>query len=135
MRGRIFFDSNIIIYVYSKDEHEKKLIAENLLLKNNCFVSTQVLQEISNVLRKKYKTEWKKIKEAIVEIENVATIKVNHQETIKEALSIAEKTKYSFYDSLIIASALEAECTILYSEDMQHNQLIEKKLRIINPFL
>ena len=47
----------------------------------------------------------------------------------------ARKYNYSFYDSLIIAAAIESGCSILYSEDMQHNQLIEEKLKIVNPFL
>jgi predicted nucleic acid-binding protein len=49
-------------------------------------------------------------------------------------LTVMERYRFSFYDSLIIATALEASCTTLYSEDMQHGQLIENKLLIINPF-
>jgi predicted nucleic acid-binding protein len=54
---------------------------------------------------------------------------------ILKSWEIREKHKYSIWDSLIIASALENGCKILYSEDMHHNHLIEKKLRIINPFI
>ena len=50
------------------------------------------------------------------------------------ALVIASKHKYSFYDSLVIAAALEKKCDILYSEDLQHNQKIEGTLVIVNPF-
>ena len=50
-------------------------------------------------------------------------------------MKIAEKYRYSYYDSVIIAAALESSCTLLYSEDMQHQQIIEGKLQIINPFL
>ncbi|MCD4695048.1 MAG: hypothetical protein K8S16_02310 [Bacteroidales bacterium] len=59
---------------------------------------------------------------------------VTEPETIRSACKIANKYQYSFYDSLIISAVLEADCTILYSEDLHHNQLIEKKFRIINPF-
>ena len=55
-------------------------------------------------------------------------------DTHKEALAIAEKYGYRVYDALIVASALEARCTILYSEDMQDSQVIEGKLTIRNPF-
>jgi predicted nucleic acid-binding protein len=48
---------------------------------------------------------------------------------------IMDKYQYSFWDSMMLASALENKCTEIYSEDMQHNQTIEDKLRIINPFL
>ncbi len=58
-----------------------------------------------------------------------------NENTIIYALEIKNIYKYQFYDCLIIATALENHCTILYSEDMQHNQLIEDQLRIINPFI
>jgi predicted nucleic acid-binding protein len=51
------------------------------------------------------------------------------------ACQIAEKYHFSFYDSLIIAASLECDCNILYSEDMHHGQIIENKLKIVNPFL
>jgi predicted nucleic acid-binding protein len=54
--------------------------------------------------------------------------------TIFLACDIAKRYGFSFYDSLIIAAVLENNCTILYSEDLQHNQVIEQRLRIINPF-
>ncbi len=55
-------------------------------------------------------------------------------ETHQEALVIAEKYGYKIYDALIVASALEARCTILYSEDMQDGQVIDQGLTIRNPF-
>jgi predicted nucleic acid-binding protein len=57
------------------------------------------------------------------------------QTTIEKAFVLSLKYGFSYWDSLIISSAIENGCNILYSEDMQHEQLIEKKLRIINPFL
>lgn len=56
-------------------------------------------------------------------------------QTINQALKLAKKYRYSYFDSLILASALEHDCSILYSEDMQHQQLIENKLTIYNPFV
>jgi predicted nucleic acid-binding protein len=50
------------------------------------------------------------------------------------AISVAESTGYSFYDSLIVASALSAECTILFTEDLQSGQIIAGRLTIRNPF-
>ncbi|SFO87434.1 PIN domain-containing protein [Hydrogenimonas thermophila] len=52
-----------------------------------------------------------------------------------KAIDIKEKYKLQYYDSLILATALENGCNILYSEDMQHNQIIENQLKIINPFI
>jgi len=58
-----------------------------------------------------------------------------HLTTLNVALDIAERYSFSHYDSLIIAAALQADCTTLYSEDMQHGQVIEGRISIINPFL
>ena len=55
-------------------------------------------------------------------------------ENTSNAIKIKEEYKLQFYDSLIIATALENSCSILYSEDMQHGQIIENSLKIINPF-
>lgn len=134
MKDSTFIDTNILVYLYSDDEAGKKLISKNLLNENSSFISTQVLLEFSNTMRKKYKAEWDKISRAIDEITGCVSVFTNHIETIKHAIAIAEKYRYSFYDSLIIAAALEANCKILYSEDMQHNQVIDKQLRIVNPF-
>jgi len=72
-----------------------------------------------------------KYAEEFMEIFNFSVI---NKSEIKLAMQIKRKHKYSYWDSLIIASALENDCNILYSEDMQHNQVIENKLKIINPF-
>ncbi len=98
------------------------------------FISTQVVQEFSNVLSKKFKLNWNEIITAINESTAHNQMVVNSTDTIKKACDIANKYMYSFYDSLLISSALEVNCTILYTEDLQHNQLIENKPRIINPF-
>ena len=98
-------------------------------------ISTQVLQETANTLYKKFKTDLHTIRLLLEEcVLNVNTLHVNTHETILKACAIADSYNFSLYDSLIISSALEAGCQILYSEDMQHNQNIEGKLKIINPF-
>lgn len=60
---------------------------------------------------------------------------VNDVDNINSATLIADKYHFSFYDSLIIAAALKASYKVLYSEDMQHGQVIENTLTIVNPFL
>jgi predicted nucleic acid-binding protein len=50
------------------------------------------------------------------------------------AAEIAGSTLFSIYDSLIISTALQNQCTILYTEDLQHNQIVDGKLKIVNPF-
>lgn len=55
--------------------------------------------------------------------------------TIEHALHLAQAYRYSYYDSLILAASLEKTCHVLYSEDMQHQQVIEQQLTIVNPFI
>ena len=110
----------------------KKNIAKKLLL-NSPTISIQVCNEISNILLKKYDFSEIEVKEILQQIlKNVNLYKIE-QETIFKALDIKNRYHFSYYDSLIISSAIKSNCNILYSEDMQHNQQIEN-LKIINPF-
>jgi predicted nucleic acid-binding protein len=135
MKDKTFLDTNILIYGYSVTEPEKQRISEIITKTGTAFISTQVIQEFSNVLSKKFKLSWDEIEKAISEVASNYSIIINSPDTIIKACKIASKYMFSFYDSLIISSALEADCNILYTEDLQHNQLIENKLRIINPFI
>ena len=133
---KIFLDSNIVIYAYSNNSADKQQKAKELFIKQAVAISTQVLQETANTLYRKFKADFHTIRSLLEEcVRNVPTLHVNTRETVLKACDIADRYYYSFYDSLIIASALESGCQILYSEDMQHNQIIEEELKIINPFL
>ena len=133
---KVFIDSNIVIYAYSFTEKDKQRISETIISQSYSVISTQVLQEIANILHHKFGNDYEVIKNTLIECKTaVNEMYTNIQQTILYACDIAKKYGYSFYDSLIIAAAIESGCSLLYSEDMQHNQLIERKLRIINPFL
>ena len=134
MNDKCFFDTNMLVYLYSQDEPDKQAIAKELIQNNTPIISTQVLTELSNVLRKKFKCEYGQIQSVIYQIINVCQVSVIKSESIITALQLAEKYRYSFYDSLIIAVALSNECSILYTEDLQHQQVIDSQLTIINPF-
>jgi len=135
MKDKIFLDSNIILYSYSKTEYDKNRIANVLIFSlNEVLVSTQVINEVTNILYKKFKLDTASIKNVILEIDNNCKI-VNFSLTTQiKAINIKEKYKLQYYDSLILATALENGCNILYSEDMQQNQIIENQLKILNPF-
>ncbi len=137
MRDRVFLDTNILIYTYSEDEKEKQSIANALLEENlgHIVVSTQVINELVNILLKKFKIHSLTIENAIFEIDNVFDIVLFTLTTQIKAIKIKEKYKLQYYDSLIIATAIENGCTVLFSEDMQHGQVIENVLKIINPFI
>lgn len=133
MNDSYFLDTNILIYSLDKSGDKKTASIE--LLTEQAVISTQVLNEMSNVLRKKHKLEYSFIANIVEEYLQCLKLVLINKETIKLAWFIAERYSYSYYDSLIIASSLENNCSILYSEDMQHKQLIEKQLIIINPFI
>ena len=135
MNGRAFIDTNIILYSYSKTELEKSEIANNLIFDAKSIISNQVTNETINILYKKYNLNSQQIEDVILELDDNFEICNFTLKTQVKALRIKEKYKYQYYDSLIIATALERGCSILYSEDMQHNQNIENKLIIINPFM
>lgn len=135
MNGNVFIDTNLLVYSYSYAEPEKQKIAQELISENTSFISTQVLQELANTLTKKFKFNSADAIRAINESKNNNILHINTENTIVEACKIAERYGFSFYDSLIISAALKCECAILYSEDMNNNQVIEKKLKIVNPFL
>lgn len=103
-------------------------------IKNNKFVmSTQVLSEYYASLLKN------KVDDKIIQ-ENIRLLIKNHEiclitiPIIQLTHQIKLKYRVSYWDSLILATALENQCTQLYSEDMQHKQIIEERLQIINPF-
>ena len=135
MRDKIFLDSNIVLYSYSKTELDKNKIANNLIFSlDEILISTQVINEVTNILYKKFKLDVKSIENVILEIDNNFKI-VNFSLTTQiKAIKIKDKYRLQYYDSLILATALENGCTILYSEDMQHEQIIENQITIINPF-
>ncbi len=135
MNDKVFLDTNILIYCYSSSDAVKQSKAQNIANQANAFVSTQVLKEFTNVLYKKFKLNWQAISEALDELEKNFNVHTNTPISIKKACQIADRYSFSFYDSLIIAAALEADCVTLYSEDMQDGQLIENKLTIKNPLV
>lgn len=131
---KIFLDSNIIVYAHSDVEPDKQKIAQTIISEKLTVISTQVLKEIANILVKKFKHSWHDVSKVLAEAVSNNIVHTNTSQTILEACNIAEKYNFSFYDSLIIAAALESGCNILYSEDMQHDQVIENMLTIVNPF-
>lgn len=134
MSDKVFLDSNIVVYSYSNSEPIKKQIARKLISENETVISTQVLQELSNIVTKKFKLTYSEASVLIKECIQNNKVYTNNPDTILLACQIAEKYKFSFYDSLIISSALENGCSILYSEDLHDRQIIEDRLEVVNPF-
>jgi len=106
MSDNVFIDTNVVVYVYSITEPTKQSIARDLISDNFAFISTQVLQELFNVLNKKYKIDWSHLSNVLVECQKNFNIHTNTEQTISKACSLANDYKYSFYDSLILSAAL-----------------------------
>ena len=135
MSDRVFLDTNIIIYLYSEDEDDKREAVYRFVNKNCCITSIQTFNEASNVWLKKYNWEKDKIIKYLDGIEAVCDeILLIQKKTINEALSIRDRYDYSYYDCLVLSSALESNCKIILTEDMNDGQLIYNRLEIINPF-
>ena len=134
MPDKVFIDTNVLIYGYSEDEPNKRQQAIDCVLSAEAWISTQVLNETINVLKRKFSLSYSQIREAVQEISKGFPIVLVSVNTIEMALNLAERYQYSYFDSLILASALEAGCQILYSEDLQDGQRIENQLTIVNPF-
>jgi predicted nucleic acid-binding protein len=135
MKDKVFLDTNILVYSYSSTEKDKQIIARKLIAESNSYISTQVIQEFLNTLTKKFGITWDIAKNAAGESIQNNSLFVNNEKTIIQACELAQKYRYSFYDSLIISAALSCSCVMLCSEDLQHGQIIEDSLKIVNPFL
>jgi len=138
MKDRIFIDTNVLVYIHLFDEEsqDKRKALQNLLHRRidaELIINVQVINEFYNVLLRK-NIEDNVIQEKIHSQLETCSASELSLKTVFSAWKLREKYKYSYWDSLILASALENSCSILYSEDMQHGQVIEDNLKIINPF-
>jgi len=131
---KAFIDTNIFIYIQRTDEPDKSKISGKTIEFFNCFISTQVLNEVSNILTKKYPSTKDKIKRVLQSIQdNCTTVTVTNDYPAR-ALDYHFKYSVSYYDALIIVAAIDADCKYLISEDMQDGLIIDKKLQIVNIF-
>ena len=133
MNVKPFLDTNVVLYAFREGDSRSQE-AEALLGKGG-LISVQVLNEFAAVARRKLNKSWEEIRRALGILRvfcpepTPLTVK-----THEAAFEIAERYKYSIYDSLIIAAALETGCKVLYSEDLEDGQVIENSLTIRNPF-
>jgi predicted nucleic acid-binding protein len=133
MSGSAFFDTSVFVHAVVQDDPRSQK-AEELVAEGGT-VSVQVLNEFVDVVRRKAKMPWDEVRFAIQNIKALCPDPLPVTlDTHREALAIAQRYGYRIYDALIVASALKARCTILFSEDMQDGQVIDKTLTIRNPF-
>lgn len=133
MPGKAFLDSNILIYAIGEDD-ARRAIADALIVQN-AVVSAQVLAETASVLGRKLRLPALSVERILASITARAHCEPLTAETVLAAVRLTGRLGYSHYDSQVIAAALAAGCAVLYSEDMQHGQLIDGTLTIVNPFI
>ncbi len=133
MSDRAFFDSNVLIYAMvsgdSRRERAQQLVAQGGV------ISVQVLNEFVAVARRKMRMPWEDLIEALNSVRILFPSPVSITlDTHEAALKIAQEYGFGIYDAHIAAAALEANCSTLYSEDLQDGQVIDHRLTIRNPF-
>jgi len=135
MSDKAFLDTNILVYLYSENEPEKRNAACQALNNYDCVTSIQALNEASNVWVRKFGWSGEKIKAHLDNIETVCDeIMLIQKKTIIKAVDLKDQYGYSYYDCLMLASALEYKCNVILTEDMSNGQIIDDEMKIINPF-
>ena len=129
----VFIDTNVVLYALGTEE-PKRTIAQGAL---NSFsvISVQVLSEASHILHRKQGIPKTDVVLQLGTIEAlVDRIVPLNKATVQLSWRLWQRYHFSWFDSLIVAAALDSDCTTLYTEDLQHGQIIGERLTIINPF-
>jgi predicted nucleic acid-binding protein len=127
-----FLDSNVLLYAFTADP---RAATARTLLERGAVISVQGLIEFANVARRELGRTWAEVRDALDSIRDVCrTVVPLDIETHADALRIAERYGYGIFDALMISSAVRADCKVLWSEDMHDGQVIDRRLRIANPF-
>jgi predicted nucleic acid-binding protein len=127
-----FFDTNVLLYVASGDRAKADRAEE--LIGAGGFISVQVLNEIANVVRRKMRLSWADTHAFLGLIRGLLPVRSITVAIHEAGLVLAERHALSIYDAVIAASALDAGCGTLWSEDMQDGLVLDNRLRIVNPF-
>ena len=135
MSAEYFLDTNILLYRYSDQDDNKRRISANLLESGKVMASVQVLNEFCNVIRKKFPTVYTEIDARLAEIQEQLSIFSLDVIDTMSAVRISTRYNYSYYDSLILASAERHHCRVVLSEDMQSGQVLDNGIHICNPYL
>ena len=128
-----FFDTSVLLYLLSRDAAKADRV--EALLAERGMISVQVLNEFAAVAIRKLKMPVSEVREILDTVRAVCDVQPVTIETHDRALAIVERYGFSLYDSLLIAAALLAGSKRLYCEDLQHDQLIDRQLRVVNPFI
>jgi predicted nucleic acid-binding protein len=127
-----FFDTNVLLYVASADP--ARADRAEALIGEGGTISIQVLNEFANVARRKMRLSWAETRAMLRTLRDLLPVQAMTGDVHEVGLALAERYGLSVYDAMIAASALEAGCSTLWSEDMQDGMLLDGRLHIANPF-
>ncbi|WP_159588483.1 PIN domain-containing protein [Chelativorans xinjiangense] len=127
-----FIDTNVILYLAS-DDRQKAQRAEDIVGRGGV-ISIQVLNEIANAGRRKMRLSWDEVQLFIESVRGLLQVEDLTLRIHQNGLELAQRYGLSVYDGLIVASALDSGCSVLWSEDMQDGLHVEGLLRVTNPF-
>ena len=127
-----FFDTNVLLYIAAVDRAKADRAEE--LIGAGGRISVQVLNEITNVARRKMGLSWTETRAFLSMLRGLLPVQPLTVEIHETGLAFAERYGLSIYDAMIAASALHADCDTLWSEDMQDGIVLDDRLRIVNPF-
>jgi predicted nucleic acid-binding protein len=133
MNRLIALDTNVLVYCHSNDEPDKQKAAVGLLALRPV-ISTQTLSEYINVVRRRLSLPKNEIIEVCLQNIEMCLLQPVNITTLQCAQILLKHYDFQLFDSIIVASALEANCHILYSEDLQDGLVVDKRMEIINPF-
>jgi predicted nucleic acid-binding protein len=128
-----FFDTSVLLYLLSEDSNKANRVEE--LLAERGTISVQALNEFAAVASRKLRMPLSDVREILGTIRAVCNVEPITLAAHDRGLEIIERYGFSLYDSMIVASALIVGGKILYTEDLQHGQVIDARLRVVNPFL
>lgn len=134
--SRFFIDSNVWLHSIMDQDEAKKAAAQKLVDRSGqkLFLRTQVLNEVCVNLKRKANVSEEQLRMIIGSFHlNHEVVQINESHLVK-ASEIRSHASFSFWDSIVAASALSANAQILFSEDMQDGYVLENRLRIENPF-
>jgi predicted nucleic acid-binding protein len=134
MMTNIALDTNVLLYLYDASDHIKRRVSEGIVA-SNPIISSQVVSEFINVTKRALKLPKQEILYKCNRVFDRCQIISVDQDILNHSHYLLKKYDFQIFDSIIISSTLAAGCDTLYSEDLQHNQLVEGRLTIVNPFL
>lgn len=134
-----FFDTNVLVYLFDADSPDKRKKARALFQKHaeagDILLSTQVLQEFYVAVTRKLARplDAAAAAEAVSRFAELPLVQID-SELIVSAIHRSRNSRLSFWDALVMQAAIEGHASTLYSDDMQHGQMLDS-LRVVNPFV